>query len=43
MRKFVNFTKRAVKWYLNQTMMNNLSTPSGMIPYNVIKKYNETN
>lgn len=41
MKKFLRFTKKAAKWYLNKTMESSYFTPSGMIPYNFYRKYNE--
>lgn len=34
---FLNPLKRAAKWYLKQSMNNNMMLPSGMAPYNYIK------
>ena len=34
---FLNPLKKAAKWYLKQSMKNNMMLPSGMIPYNYIK------
>lgn len=33
---FLNPLKKAAKWYLKQSMKNNMMLPSGMIPYNYI-------
>ena len=34
---FLNLLNKAAKWYLKQTMNNNMMLPGGMIPYNYIK------
>lgn len=42
MKKIFNLTKKAVKWYFDQTKDSCYMCPSGMIPYNYVKN-NEIN
>ena len=41
MKKIFRLTKKAAKWYFERTKDVNYMTPSGMIPYNFYRKYNE--
>lgn len=43
MKKLLKMTKKAAKWYFEKTMESSYATPSGMIPYNFYRKYNENN